>query len=142
MNTDFSKPNAVYLYVPDDDVIDCSNSATRLKRRVMLDNTWDDDYCSFVECNSMALCSGIAYRGRANRLNNPQQINALIIFYGQCLSILARMGMYHVKLPILPDPQIKKLMTHLQCIHLLLNYYTDIIFLAVNHYLQKTIVEC
>ena len=70
MHTDFSHPNAVYLYHDEE--------LKKLRRRIMLKDTWEDDYMSFVEENILTLCSGLMYRGRANKLENAQQMNALI----------------------------------------------------------------
>ena len=67
---DYSYPNAVYLYY--------DNDCERLRRRIMLKDTWEEDYLSFVEGNKLTLCSGLMYRGRANKLENAQQMNALI----------------------------------------------------------------
>lgn len=67
---DFSHPNAVYLYQDEHE--------ERLKRRVMYNDTWENDYMEYVECNPMTLCSGLAYRRNANKLDNAQQMNALI----------------------------------------------------------------
>ena len=36
----------------------------------MLSDTWKEDYINYVEQNPSTLCSGIAYRGRANNLEN------------------------------------------------------------------------
>ena len=69
LNSDFSKPNAIYLYQNDD---------KKLKRRVMLADSWDSDYMEYVECNPMTLCSGLSYFGRANKLEMAQQMQALI----------------------------------------------------------------
>ncbi|WP_254684828.1 hypothetical protein [Staphylococcus aureus] len=44
----------------------------------MLNDTWEEDYRDFVEDNPMTLCSGLAYRGRINRLEYSQQMNALV----------------------------------------------------------------
>src|SRR5699024_7518311 len=44
----------------------------------MLQDTWEEDYMNYVECNDKALCSGLAFRGRVNRLEHAQQMNALI----------------------------------------------------------------
>ena len=44
----------------------------------MLNDTWEDDYREFVEDNPMTLCSGIAYRGKINRLQYAQQMSALV----------------------------------------------------------------
>ena len=70
MHMDYSHPNAVYLYY--------DNDCERLRRRIMLKDTWEEDYLSFVEGNKLTLCSGLMYRGRANKLENAQQMNALI----------------------------------------------------------------
>lgn len=71
MNTDFSKPNALYLYQDED--------SRRTYRRIMLNDTFEDDYVDFVEKNSRALCSGLTYRRKTNKLENAQDMNALII---------------------------------------------------------------
>lgn len=73
-NTDFSKPNAIYLYTDEKD----KDSERVLRRRIMLKDTWEDDYIEFVECNQTAFCSGLSYRKRANKLENAQHMNALI----------------------------------------------------------------
>ena len=70
MHTDYSHPNAVYLYYDKD--------RGRLRRRIMLKDVWEDDYRSFIKENTLTLCSGLMYRGRANKLENAQQMNALI----------------------------------------------------------------
>jgi hypothetical protein len=72
---DFSHPNAIYLYRDEADV---EAGRRRLRRRVMLNDTWEQDYMDFVERNPMTLCSGLTYRRRANKLVNAQQMNALI----------------------------------------------------------------
>lgn len=63
-------PNAIYLYRDGDE---------RERRRIMLADTWEDDYLEYVERNPLALCSGLSYRGRANTLANAQRMYALII---------------------------------------------------------------
>lgn len=73
-NTDFSKPNAIYLYTDDKD----KDSERLLRRRIMLNDTWEDDYMEFVERNQTAFCSGLSYRRRANKLENAQHMNALV----------------------------------------------------------------
>lgn len=70
LNTDFSKPNAIYLYRDEE--------TKKNKRRIMLNDTWEDDYINYVECNSMTLCGGLTYRGRTNKLEKAQKMNALI----------------------------------------------------------------
>lgn len=69
LNTDFSKPNAIYLY---------QDENKKMKRRVMLDDTWEKDYMNYIECNPMTLCGGLSYRGRTNKLENAQRMHALI----------------------------------------------------------------
>ena len=44
----------------------------------MLNDEWEADYNSFVKDSELALCSGLVYRKRANKLQNAQQMNALI----------------------------------------------------------------
>lgn len=75
INTDFSKPNAIYLYRDEKD----EGMKRRLRRRIMLNDVWEDDYANYVECNENTLCGGLTYRGRANKIDKAQQINALII---------------------------------------------------------------
>ena len=43
----------------------------------MLNDTFEDDYMNYIECNK-ALCSGLTYRGRTNKLIHAQRMNALI----------------------------------------------------------------
>src|SRR5699024_1474618 len=71
---DYSRPNAIFLYTAED----AANPNRNLSRRVMLQDTWEEDYMNYVECNDKALCSGLAFRGRVNRLEHAQQMNALI----------------------------------------------------------------
>lgn len=72
--TDFSKPNAVYLYQDEKD----QGTKRRLRRRVMLNDTWEEDYMTYVEGNSSTLCSGLSYRGRVNKIDKAQKMNALV----------------------------------------------------------------
>lgn len=44
----------------------------------MLNDTWEEDYVTYVECNPSTLCSGLSYRGRANKINKAQRMNALV----------------------------------------------------------------
>lgn len=67
-NEDFSKPNGIYLWRDGD----------RQRRRIMLQDTWEEDYMEYVDGNPRALCSGLVYRGRANRLENAQRMNAMV----------------------------------------------------------------
>lgn len=71
---DYSKPNAIFLYEDERD----DNTKRRLRRRIMLNNTWSNDYENYIKNNPMTLCSGLAYRGKINRLEYSQQMNALI----------------------------------------------------------------
>lgn len=85
----YSKPNAVYLYRPDP-------NAKKLKRRIMLKDAWENDYIEYVADNRMTLCSGLAYRGMNNKLENAQQMNALVfdidgVGLAELHTILARM---------------------------------------------------
>ena len=68
-NSDFSKPNSVYLY----------EDNNRIYRRIMLNDSFEKDYAEFIEKNDKALCGGLTYRRKANILENAQNINALII---------------------------------------------------------------
>jgi hypothetical protein len=74
LNTDFSKPNAIYLYEDEKD----KDSTRRLRRRIMLNDTWKDDYKNYVEKNISTLCSGLSYRNRTNKIVNAQKMNALV----------------------------------------------------------------
>lgn len=73
-NRDYSKPNAIYLYKNEDEVV----RNRILRRRIMLNDTWESDYQKYVKGNSKSLCSGLTFRGRVNRLEHAQQMNALI----------------------------------------------------------------
>ena len=70
IHTDFSHPNAIYLYRDE--------QAGKERRRIMLNDTWEQDYMDYVEQNPLTLCSGLVYRKRANKLQNAQRMNALI----------------------------------------------------------------
>ena len=72
-HTDYSHPNAIYLYK---DVQ--TDGSYKMRRRVMLNDTWEQDYMDFVEENPLTLCSGLVYRRRANKLENAQRMNALV----------------------------------------------------------------
>ena len=70
----YSKPNAIYLYRDEDE----EDPKRTYRRRIMLNDSWEEDYMEYIECNPKTLCSGLAYRGRKNRLENAQQMNALV----------------------------------------------------------------
>lgn len=74
LSNNFSKPNSIYLYKDSKD----EGTERKLRRRIMLNDTWEDDYKEYVENNPMTLCSGLAYRGITNRLEHAQQMNALV----------------------------------------------------------------
>lgn len=74
-NNDFSKPNAIYLYTDEKD----AGTKRRMRRRIMLNDSWEQDYRDYVEENPNTLCGGLTYRSRSNKLQNAQCCNALII---------------------------------------------------------------
>ncbi len=74
LSGDYSKPNAIYLYRDEEE----EDPDRTYRRRIMLNDTWEDDYMNYVECNHKTLCSGLAYRDKKNRLENAQQMNALV----------------------------------------------------------------
>lgn len=93
LSNDYSRPNAIYLYKDDEK----NDSKRTLRRRIMLNDTWEDDYMSFVEYNELALCSGLSYLKRANRLENASKMNALVFDLDgvgeyELKNILLRMG--------------------------------------------------
>ena len=90
---DYSKPNAIYLYEDERD----RGTERRLRRRIMLNDTWEEDYREFVKGNPMTLCSGLSYRGRTNRLAHAQHMNALVfdldcVGKDELLTLFLRMG--------------------------------------------------
>ncbi len=102
LNSDYSKPNAVYLYQPDPE-------SKKPKRRIMLKDTWENDYIEYVCDNTMTLCSGLAYRGRTNQLEHAQQMNALIfdidgVGLAQLRTILARTEIAAEQIRSIPIP--------------------------------------
>ncbi|WP_419247563.1 hypothetical protein [Ruminococcus albus] len=74
LSSDFSHPNAIYLYHDEQD----EGAKRRLRRRIMLNDTWASDYMDYVEGNGMTLCSGLTYHSRSNKLQYAQTMNALI----------------------------------------------------------------
>lgn len=80
------QPNAIYLYQAE-----CGGSSKRhLRRRIMFDDTWSEDYMTYVERNEMTLCSGLAYFGRTNKLQSAVAMNAMIFD-------LDGVGLFHLK---------------------------------------------
>lgn len=70
---DYSHPNAIYLYREQ-----TSDGFNRMRRRIMFSDQWENDYMEFIEQNPLTLCSGLSYRGRSNKLEHAQRMNALI----------------------------------------------------------------
>ncbi|MGL4790916.1 MAG: hypothetical protein ACRCW1_05845 [Anaerotignaceae bacterium] len=107
-NTDYSKPNAVYLY-QDMDFEPTEDRQRLLSRKIMLNDTWKQDYMDFVECNPMTLCSGLSYRGKYNRLQNAQRMHALVfdldgVGLDEIESLFIRIGKSHTMIRTLPIP--------------------------------------
>ena len=44
----------------------------------MFSDQWENDYMEFIEQNPLTLCSGLSYRGKSNKLEHAQRMNALI----------------------------------------------------------------
>ena len=100
--TDYSRPNAIFLYQP-------YENSRKLKRRLMLKDTWREDYLEYIYDNPMTLCSGLTYRGLTNKLENAQNMNALImdidgVGFGELLTMLARMEQGPEMLRSIPVP--------------------------------------
>lgn len=70
---DFSKPNAIFLYEND-----IPRANKDYSKRIMLADTWEDDYMELVEQKKYTLCSGMTYRGMRTLQKNEQNMNALI----------------------------------------------------------------
>ncbi len=68
------KPNGIFLFQDEDK----PESERHFLHRVILKDTWENDYMDFVELKHQTLCSGIAYRGNRNKLENAQTMNAMI----------------------------------------------------------------
>ena len=91
---DYSKPNAIYLYRDEYE----ENPRRTYRRRIMLKDTWEEDYMEYVEGNPKTLCSGLAYRHRANKLKHAQHMNALVfdldsVGENEIKNLLLRMSM-------------------------------------------------
>lgn len=69
LNYDYSNPNAIYIFKNENGVVN---------RKTMLKDTFENEFIENIECNEMALCSGLSYRGNYNRLENAQKMHALI----------------------------------------------------------------
>lgn len=105
LNTDYSRPNAIYLYEDDKD----KGTKRRLRRRIMLKDTWEKDYIDFIERNNLTLCSGLTYRRKANKLQNAQRMNALVfdldgVGENEMKNLLLRFGQEAERIRTLPQP--------------------------------------
>lgn len=67
---DYSQPNAIYVYQFKD--------SEKMKRRIMLDDTWEQDFTDFVECCPQAFTTGFNYLGRSNKDKYIHSMNAMI----------------------------------------------------------------
>lgn len=110
-NTDYSRPNAIFLY-KDHPVnligITDLKKRDKLHRRIMLQDTWLEDFKKYVDLSPLALCSGLSYRGRVNRLENAQKAHALIfdldnVGINELENLLLRIGK-KVSTRTLPQP--------------------------------------
>ncbi|MCM1561083.1 MAG: hypothetical protein NC123_16315 [Butyrivibrio sp.] len=107
MYEDYSHPNAVYLYESNNGV--GSYEDRKMRRRIMLSDVWEDDFYEYIEGNRLTLCSGLAYRGRYNRLENAQRMYALIFDLDgvgeyEYRNLLVRFGMGAGYASSLPEP--------------------------------------
>ena len=67
--------NAIFLYKDEAD----EGTERTFRQRIMLNDTWEDDYMNLVENNPFTLCSGVAFRGKKNWNRNAREMYALII---------------------------------------------------------------
>lgn len=100
-DADVYKPNAIYIFN--------GKRPDSVQRRIMLEDTWKDDYFQYVNDNDFALCSGLSYRGKANRLANAQRMYALIfdldqVGYQQLRTLFLRLGRAPSEIRSLPMP--------------------------------------
>ena len=105
MPNNYSKPNAIFLYYDEED----KNPHRTYKRRIMLKDTWEDDYKNYIEENPKTLCSGLAYRHKINRLKYAQKMNALIfdldaVGEDELFNLRARLGREPEAYRSLPNP--------------------------------------
>ena len=105
MAGDYSNPNAIFLYYDEED----KNPRRTYKRRIMLKDTWEEDYMNYVEENPKTLCSGLSYMGKVNRLEKAQQMNALVfdldaVGEDEIFNLRARLGREPEAYRSLPTP--------------------------------------
>lgn len=104
---DFSHPNALYLYR--DDAYNAEHPERVLRRRVMYNDTWEQDYVDYVEGNPFTLCSGLVYRRNTNTIRNAQRMNAMIfdldgVGEREYLNLFHRFGVNDRNVLIMPMP--------------------------------------
>lgn len=90
----------IYLY---------RSSEGAMKRRMMLRDTWESDYCDFIEENFCSLCSGLSYIGKKNNLQAARYMYALIfdldgVGYSELKSLFLRFGKKPRSVRALPYP--------------------------------------
>lgn len=64
------KSNAIYIYQDGYDY--------KFRRRIMLNDTWDEDYMKYVRDYYLVFCGGLSYRGKNNTLKNARRMHAMI----------------------------------------------------------------
>lgn len=70
---DTIEPNAIYQYT-----MRKRTDENLLATRIMLNDTWPNDYKVFVDRNPGTLCSGLTYMGQRNTLRNARRMHAMI----------------------------------------------------------------
>ena len=65
---DYSQPNAVYVY----------SDGEKMRRRIMLNDTWEQDFTDYVESCPQAFTTGYTYLGRSNKDKYIHSMNAMI----------------------------------------------------------------
>lgn len=63
------KSNAIYIYHDYDN---------KFRHRIMLNDTWDYDFYTYVAHHPLIFCSGLSYLGRRNTLKNARLMHALV----------------------------------------------------------------
>lgn len=111
LNMDYSKPNAIFLSGVEGMTLERikkikkENLDDRIyNRRIMLNDTWKDDYIDFVEEKPLTLCSGLSYRGRINHLNSAKRMHALIFDLDEVGGKEVDNVIYSVEKNYIPNP--------------------------------------
>jgi len=103
LSDDFSRPNAIYLFKNEDET-----STRKMIRRIMLKDTWENDYINHIEMSELALCSGLSYVGRTNKLESATKMNAMIFDIDgvdlSLLDVLTRRFTNKVQIRSIPFP--------------------------------------